>query len=286
MRPPLYVVLHLYKTAGKTLLSVFQQNFGRKQVLSMYAPQIGLDKAEASANPGWNEAQVLDYLAARLNDSVRCAFGHMSFYGMHELPQLAGREVRYIVFLREPVARVVSLYNYLLHHSKNAWHQEIVDNGWSLEEWFHQSQGLWLHNGQLRQLLLWSQKEALAQRYLTGQHLDAGKKALEAMWFIGATETFAADLQMLSHLLGFSPGAKPAVVNASRGEKAIAESVTRLIREDNALDGELYAHALALRAAGYDGRMAQNDPHPALAAPAPTASASRSLTSFFRLPRR
>lgn len=246
--PPLYVVLHLYKTAGKTLLHHFERNFRRREFLPMYAPRIGLDKAEASANPGWNEALVLDYLAAKLNEEIRCVFGHMAFYGIHELPQAAGREVRYIVFVRDPVARIVSLYNYLRHHSDNAWHQEIIDHDWSLEGWFQNSRGLWLHNGQLRQLLLWHRKEVLEDRYLTAEHLEVGKKIVEDMWFIGATETFAADVQVLCQRLGFKQGPTEAVVNASRGDKAIGKRIDAMIREDNALDAGLVDHALALRA--------------------------------------
>lgn len=282
--PPLYVVLHIYKTAGKTLLRQFEQNLRGREFLSMYAPRMGLDKAEASANPGWNEALVLDYLAAKLSDNIRCVFGHMAFYGIHELPQVAGREVRYIVFVRDPVARIVSLYNYLRHHSDNAWHQEIIDHDWSLEQWFQNSRGLWLHDGQLRQLLLWHRKEVLEDRYLTAEHLELGKKILEDMWFIGATETFAADLQVLCNRLGFKQGTADAVVNASRGEKAIGKSTNRMIREDNALDAGLVDHALALRslpAGAYDRADDQRLP---LARPRATGSRLSALIRPIRLP--
>lgn len=245
--PPLYVVLHLYKTAGKTLLRHFQNNMRGRGFVRMYSNRMDLDKADAGANPGWNEERVLEYLGAKLRPDTRCLIGHMAFYGIHELPQTAGRDVRYIVFLREPAARIVSLYNYLRSHSTNAWHQEIVEHKWSLEEWFYNSSGLWLRNGQLRQLLLWSHKEVLHERQLTSEHLEAGKKVLEAMWFIGTTETFADDLNYLTTAMAFKDVAFDAVANASTGDKQIAPQLLARIREENALDMELYDYACALR---------------------------------------
>lgn len=246
-QPPLYVVLHLYKTAGKTLLRHFQNNMRGRGFVRMYTSRMGLDKADAGANPGWDEGRVLEYLGAKLGPDTRCLFGHMAFYGIHELPQAAGRDVRYIVFLREPAARIVSLYNYLRSHSTNVWHQEVVEHNWSMEEWFRQSRGLWLRNGQLRQLLLWSHKEVLHERQLSREHLEAGKKVLEAMWFIGTTETFAADLSYLTTAMAFRDVAFDAVANASSGEKQIDPQLLMRIREENALDSELYDYACALR---------------------------------------
>jgi hypothetical protein len=246
-QPPLYVVLHLYKTAGKTLLRHFENNMRGRGFVRMYSSRIGLDKADTGANPGWDETRVLEYLNVKLRPDTRCLFGHMAFYGVHELPQAAGRDVRYIVFLREPAARIISLYNYLRGHSTNAWHQEIVEHQWSLAEWFRHSSGLWLRNGQLRQLLLWSHKEVLHERHLTREHLEAGKKALEAMWFIGTTETFAADLVYLSQAMAFQDVAYDAVANASSGEKQIDPHLLTQIREENALDIELYDYGCARR---------------------------------------
>lgn len=276
--PPLHIVLHIYKSAGKSLLRTFARNLRKPELLRLYAPKLSLDKAEASANPGWNEAQVLEYLRVNATPETRCIFGHMAFYGIHELPQFAGREVRYIVFLREPVARVVSLYNYLLHHSVNVWHQEIVDNGWSLEEWFRGSRGLWLHNGQMRQLLLWHRKDVLTERNLTDEHLADAKRVLDQMWFIGATESFAADAQVLARRMGFKKEPTAHVVNASSGERTIDEVVARMIREDNALDVALYDHAQALR------RLNASD-YNLLSRPAPAkAEESGGLKALVRLP--
>lgn len=252
MARPLYVVIHLYKTAGKALLRNFERNLGKHKLLSMYAPQIGLNKAENSANPGWNEAVVLDYLEKRLNDRIVCLFGHMSFYGVHELPQTKQRDVRYITFLREPITRIVSLYNFLKHNSKNVWHDEIVINNWSLEEWFRYSRGLWLHNGQLRHLLLWKCKEVLELRDLTQEHLRIGKEIINNMWFIGTKETYDVDSRYLCYLLGFKHCQPEEAVNVSTGEKRIDARVRALIEADNALDAELYRHACQVRAAYYE----------------------------------
>jgi|GEM_PF-6787595 len=252
MGRPLYVVIHLYKTAGKALLRNFQQNLRRGELLSMYAPQIGLDKAQGSANPGWNEDVVVNYLRLRLNDQVKCLFGHMTFYGIHELPQVKQREVRYITFLREPVSRIISLYNYLKYNSTNVWHDEIIANNWSIEEWLCQSRGLWIHNGQLRHLLLWQCKEVAYQRQLTQEHLRLGKEIIDNMWFLGTKETFDTDMYLLCRLLNFKYCSPDERINVSNGDKQVDNAIIEQIKQDNDLDCALYAYACQVHADRYE----------------------------------
>ncbi len=214
----------------------------------MYAPQIGLDKAENSANPGWNEDIVVDYLNRHYTEKTRCIFGHMAFFGIHELHPFSQREVRYIVFLREPLARIVSLYNFLRFNSKNVWHHEIVENDWALTEWFANSRGLWLHDGQIRQLLLWQRKDVLTRRQLHAEDLAAAQQALAQMWFIGCQEQFHADAGQLYRLLGFKKIVANEAVNVTQGHIRPDAETAGVIARDNALDAELYRYALSLRA--------------------------------------
>ncbi len=252
MGRPLYVVIHLYKTAGKALLHNFQQNLRKGELLPMYAPQIGLNKAQGSANPGWNEEVVVNYLKSRLNDKIKCIFGHMAFYGIHELSFVNHRDVRYITFLRDPVNRVISLYYYLKYNSTNIWHDEIVTNNWSIEEWLDNSRGLWIHNGQLRHLLLWQRKEVTYQRQLTEEHLRIGKQIIDRMWFVGIKETFDSDLHFLCRLLNFRNCSPDERINVSSGDKQVNDVAIQRIKQDNALDCVLYAYARQVHAARYE----------------------------------
>lgn len=246
----LYVVLHLYKTAGQTLLHNFRENYKRRHWLPMYVGPIGLDIDKgtgSSANPGWIGERVNDYVRQKATAETRCLFGHMAYVGVHELvPDPA--DARYIVFLRDPIERVVSLYSYLKYKSSNYWHREIVENNWTLEEWLDQSRGLWLHNGQLRQLLIGTYPEVETERELTAAHLAEGRRRLQQQfWFIGLTETFKDDARYLYGRLNFTRFHPEARVNANPQKDAISPAVRQQIIACNQLDMELYAFGRTLR---------------------------------------
>ena len=62
--------------------------------------------------------------------AARAVTGHLH-YGVHRhMPQ----ECDYITMLREPVARVVSMYRFILGNPRNWLHDEVAGSGMGLEE--------------------------------------------------------------------------------------------------------------------------------------------------------
>jgi Sulfotransferase family len=170
----------------------------------------------------------------------------MAYYGVHELvPGTA--EPRYIVFLRDPVERVISLYFYLKYTSTNYWHREIVNHDWTIEDWLAHSEALWMHNGQLRHLLLGSYDEVERERTLTADHLVEGKRRLGQFWFVGLTEAFAPDARYLYGKLDFRRFHPRVVVNATPKKDVVSPAVREQIIAYNELDMELYEYGRALR---------------------------------------
>jgi hypothetical protein len=96
------IYIHIPKTAGTTLRSVVDMQFEPDQVIDVY---------------GDNIERAHDYLVGHPNrQTALWVRGHISF-GCHTA---IGRPYRYVTLLRHPVARVKSLYNYILrdrmHH--------------------------------------------------------------------------------------------------------------------------------------------------------------------------
>jgi hypothetical protein len=250
MTRKLFIALHIYKTAGQTLGSNFRKNFRTGEWLPMYAGPIGLDKTVGTANPGWDGEQVRDYVAKYATSKTKCISGHMAYFGIHNLVD-SDREPLYIVFLRDPVERVASLYYYLKNKSTkttNYWYREIAEENWSIEEWLENSKALWITNGQLRQLLLDSYDEVLTEPNLRREHLEEGKRRLQQFWFVGLTETFHEDSHYVYGKLGFWRFHSETMVNITPGKKKVSSRTRDLIAERNTLDIELYQFAKELHA--------------------------------------
>jgi hypothetical protein len=247
MAQNLYIVLHIYKTAGQTLGHNFLSNLKSEELLNLYADPIGLDKRNNTANPGWDEELVRRYVEKNVTRKTKCLFGHMVYFGIEELLSSEFKPL-YITFLRDPVERVVSLYYYLRNKSTNVWHSEIVENNWSIDDWLEKSNALWTYDGQLRQLLLGTYGEALTEKHLTLAHLEEGKKRLQKFWFVGLNETFQDDSSYIYGKLGFLKINRKIVVNSTPGKKDLLPRTRELIVERNQLDAELYRFARKLHA--------------------------------------
>ena len=217
----------------------------------MYVGPMGLpqDKeAGSTANPGWVGGRVKAYVGERGTSATRCVFGHFAYYGIHRL--LPGPvEPRYVIFLRNPVQRLNSLYYYLRNNSPNYWHHEIIRSGWSIDEWLESTPALWVRNGQVRQLLIGTYPEVEHEPALHRDHLEEAKRRLRTFWFVGLTELFSQNSAKLYRRLGFTQLHGEAIVNATRDKQAAAPETIRRILAKNELDLELYQYGRQLHQA-------------------------------------
>ena len=134
---------------------------------------------------------------------IRCIGGHDSYFGIHEL---FSQEPKYITFIRDPIDRTISLYNF----EKTAW--EIYANKHPsnpFEKTFlNRLKDHFLIDGEVPDFETWldtiyNQKHPFylsMTKYL--EHLGFSTDSLDQFAFVGITECYDDDVLFMYHELG------------------------------------------------------------------------------------
>jgi hypothetical protein len=225
------IFLHLPKTGGVTL---------RRTLKWKYAPH--MLNFETLTKPAKSLGDVP--LSERRN--ARVLTGHLH-YGVHDF---IPRRCEYITLLREPIARVVSYYYYILGHPKHWRHAELVRSGMSLDEFVQTSAERGVENDQTRMLSGRGAGE-LDAGTLGRKALDEAKRNLEKFLIVGLTERFDESFILIRRALAWK---FPLYVtaNVSTRPKPASEAAVELIRQRNQLDLELYEFARGLFSAAIE----------------------------------
>jgi hypothetical protein len=219
---PVTICCHLPKTAGTTLNSILTRQYHRRHRL--------YDAEAIAAFPHRPTSELL---------SLQLVTGHVS-YGLH---RHVPRACVYVTFLRDPVARVVSLYRHARRHSNHYLHDDIGRRGMTLREFvrcdeaFHET-----HNGQTSALA-----GLLNARRVTPRHL------LQAVWnlrrhfpVVGITEEFDASVVLMQRALGWRRlplYTRENVAPRGGAEEFLTPDVAREVAAANSLDIALYRWA-------------------------------------------
>ena len=237
---PIWIFFHIPRTAGTTLITHLAGNFDRKHILKLY-----IDKGYFK---DWNE--IKDFLN-HLNDNqirnINFIYGHQVFYGVHKF---FNRPPRYIVFLRDPIERIISYYNFLRmnYEMKNRilGLPVISEEGniMPFKEWYFKNPSL--NNQMSRAILLNGLGDKIYIRQSTPENLEIIKGLLNKFYFVGITENFEEDSKFLFPRLGI----KNTFENQSISKKYFTldqdKELIELLREKNALDYEFYEYAKEL----------------------------------------
>jgi len=250
---PLLAFVHIPKTAGGTVTTMFAAAWGSKNINKTGNYVTGPEKtvAKVTKRPGGWEAW--------LRRGGRIAIGHTP-YGVFR--DLVPQDTRYITFLREPVDRVVSHYYRHVHQPALA---SAADGT--------RPRGNKPRAGSLRDALVdmpLPELNNLATRFLCSHPtldrlpdsaLDEAKENLRGFLLVGIQERFEESVVLLQRTLELgmvttldrhvsAPGERPAVEEISPEQRA-------MIEEHNAFDIELYRFGRelfeeAIAAAGED----------------------------------
>jgi hypothetical protein len=216
------VFLHVPKTGGQTIESLLSWNFPESERMHLDILDSRVDAAMCS-------------IPHERRSSVRLLWGHVP-YGVHRyLPQ----RCEYITMLREPIARVVSAYKYILRTRHHVLHDRVATEGILFEEYLETG----MDEGQTEN----SQTRQLSGRQfgpLDRAALGEAKHNLEAFSVVGLTERFEETFVLLRRTLGLRI---PFYITRNVSPPyEVSDRAVQLVRERNELDFELYRFAREL----------------------------------------
>ena len=189
-RASVYIFLHMPKSAGTTFRVHAENNLEKDEVLALY---VNNDSRYQQGD------YVRDYIRAQPDErkaKLKQVNGHEAYFGIH---QLLGREGKYFTFLRDPLPRTISWYNYC--RQNNSWSDEIIEKYLAkgttptLEQWFQGTPWVW------NEAIGYFSDYGYCHRKVLYKTEDLDE-LFNKFFFIGLTETFDDDSLFIFSLLG------------------------------------------------------------------------------------
>ncbi|MFH1539679.1 MAG: sulfotransferase family 2 domain-containing protein [bacterium] len=230
------VYVHIPKCGGTTLSEAMRANYNPWRILSSGAgrhrPDGGITNFEEGYSP---ETEYVKRTLKKMRDYIECFTGHVP-YGVHKHIE---RECQYVSFVRDPVKRVWSGYNYdiiFFGGRSKVLRKYGMDIRKALEDEYFP-----FCNDQTR-MLLGSPDRDLGP--------DAGERVIEHIeknfYFIDVLDRFEQGLHTLINEFGWK-NIEYKDKNVSEYEKVPGEpdeDIVELIREKNRHDIKLYEYLL------------------------------------------
>jgi hypothetical protein len=221
------IFLHVPKAAGTTFRGVLRGVYGRHRSFRVDGYDIPGSLERLAGMPVWRRKLLRSYE------------GHMA-YGLHEH---LGGPAAYVAFVRDPVARLVSHYDYVVRTPSSRLHPETIERGYDLKRYVEEASfARVVNDSQVRYLggsLLGddSPPEELLER--AKRRIDEGRLCC------GVVERFDDSLAAISRALRWKrvPAYNSLNVAEKRAEPPDPET-RRAILERNAHDAELHRFAL------------------------------------------
>ncbi|MAH06851.1 hypothetical protein CMI38_01210 [Candidatus Pacearchaeota archaeon] len=248
MKDPLYVFIHVPKCAGTTIRENIIRNFDESEVLQLYG----------NVFPFLTDiGEIRDYLESLGNkDIIKVIFGHWAFYGIHEL--FPNRDVRYVLFLRDPVSRTISHYNWdrgRYFNLDDITKKKVFPEGkgdFSFSSWFkNRSKNIDEHNPIDKNNFIFRFLSSKAIDYT----LDSGlswdlklsllKEVMDKMYFVGISEN-KLDVLFVYKLLGLRNFVGNMNVSTRYLKREEIRIIKKRIKVFYPIDYELYDYALFL----------------------------------------
>ena len=216
-----WVFSHIPKTAGSSLESYLAQGFELKDILHINAPDL-------------NRLPQVMYLK---NKFPKLIMGHHPIHALlYQL--LPDNEIVHLTMLREPLARVISYYNYITTREYHALHKQIKNL--TFESFLAQNNMVELKNGQAKRLAGFLHSE---QQISDNDLYFKAKYVIDNCFsLVGVTEYFNQFHQLLGKQCGVTYNKLPPI-NRSKIKvqlKDLSQTQIKIMRQNNKVDIQLY----------------------------------------------
>lgn len=237
MRDRLYILQHVPKTGGTFI-------FAR---LAELKPVQRFPHQEAK-----RRRELLGPVVKHwLDNWTEHIIGHHFFYGVHEYLGVPRERAFYYFFLRDPVERTVSLFNYYKreeHHKKHGLYLEM-----GIVSYTEMLRGSPRANNFMTRYLASAFEGSGTPRIenckpnqipVTQAELDSAKRYVDAVDFCGFMDRFEEDCRRVFKIMGLTfPEGRPRLNQSGTEFYQPTESELEETRERHGLDYELYKHA-------------------------------------------
>ncbi len=230
---PVYIFLHMPKSAGTTFRVHVENNLEKDEVLPLY---VNNDRRFLERD------YVHDYIRSLPDErkaKLKLIYGHEAYFGIH---RLLGREGKYFTFLRDPLPRTISWYNYC--RQNNSWNDEIIekyiDKGATptLKQWLQYTPWVW------NEAIGYFADYGYCQRKASYKPGDLDE-LLNKFFFIGLTDTFDDDALFIYNLLGVHQHFfKTQNVSKQYFKQDNKEDIADIVSTKNQYDFALYKKAV------------------------------------------
>lgn len=239
---PRFVFVHIPKTAGVTVTKYFRTCFG----------VLATGGSASLSDPPWHTAYVPENLpAANRADFVA---GHMCWPQVERLDSMRPNFV--FTFMRDPLARLWSVYDFVTDYPDRYLHKGIVEfanrvRGMSPEAFFMSEDPETVartDNYMVRQMSISLRDYPVAEGDWP-KLTEIAKANLAKMSFVGFQESFDADFSRLLRLCHLPPPPKVPHQNKSnkRARPEVAPAVAEIMHRRTRWDQDLFAFARTLR---------------------------------------
>ena len=230
-RPDTLIFLHIPKNAGRTFESILARQYAAEDIYDIYGYGNAIPRAVEKLKSQSDEDK----------RKIKLIKGHYQF-GLHRfLPQ----ESSYITFLRDPVRRVASHYNYVARDTSHPLNKIIQKQNMTLADYVSSGVSLELNNGQTRMISGNEHQDKYGQ--CSSKLLAQAKRNIDNHFSaVGLVERFDESLALMSYIFGWK-NVYYAKTNVSAKRPQISEldgETVQLIKKYNDLDIELYRFAV------------------------------------------